>query len=229
MAAEAGGEELGAVGFAKVEQDALRGWLVAWGRHVEPLERIGFVAGAKLVEPFCGISELRGELRGDFGADFVAAAANGGADGGQQVNGPRAEVHLHLADGFDDDAAECAAPSGVDGGDGTLLRIREKDGDAVGGLDGEKQALAIGGRSVAMAGFRRRGIKEVDDVRMDLLEGEEREAACAESGLETATVFEDIFGSVPVREAKIENVLAFEQADAAGPSAEAVNQPRKFR
>jgi hypothetical protein len=162
--AKTGFQEQGAVGFAKVEQDGLWGWLVARGHPVQPLERIGFVAGAKLVEPFCGISELRGELRGDFGADFVAAAADGGADGGQQVTGPRTEVHLHLADGFDDDAAERAAPSGVDGGDGTLLRIREKDGDAIGGLDGEKQALAIGGRSVATAGFRRGGIKEMDDV-----------------------------------------------------------------
>jgi holo-[acyl-carrier protein] synthase len=62
---------------------------------------------------------------------------------------------------------------------------------------------------------------------MDLFEREERHGAGSESGLEAATVFEDIFGSVPVSKAKIEDVLAVERTDAARPSTEAVNQPRK--
>jgi len=74
--AEAGTEELGAVGFAKIEQDIFWRGLVAGGHHVEPLDGVGFVAGAEFIEPFRRIDKLRLKLDGDFGANFVAAAAD---------------------------------------------------------------------------------------------------------------------------------------------------------
>jgi len=81
--AEAGGEELGAIGFGEIEADVF-GWrLVAGGHHVEPLERIGFFAGARLVEEIGGVGKLGCELNDEFGADFVAAGADGRADGGE--------------------------------------------------------------------------------------------------------------------------------------------------
>lgn len=80
---KSGGEELGAIGFAEVEEDVFRRRLVAGRGHVEPLERIGLVAGAKLVEIRGGVGELREELRGDFSADFIATGADAGADGSQ--------------------------------------------------------------------------------------------------------------------------------------------------
>jgi hypothetical protein len=121
--AEAGVEELRAVGFAQVEEHVFGRRLVAGGHPVEPLERIGLVAGAKLVEPLGGMRELGLELDGDLGADFVAAAADGRTDGSEQVRGPGAELHVHFADGLGDDALERAAPSGMDGGDGALFGI----------------------------------------------------------------------------------------------------------
>ena len=141
--AEAGGEELGAIGFAEVEQDIFGRGLVAGGHHIEPLNGIGLVASAKFVEPFGGFGELGEELGGDFGADFVAAAADGGADGSEEVGGVGFELHLHFADGFDDDAGESAAPASVDGGDGALFGIDEENGDAVGGLDGEEEVGVV--------------------------------------------------------------------------------------
>ena len=78
---EAGGLELGAVGFAEVEEDAFGRRLVTGGHHVEPLDGVGLVAGAKFVEVGGGVGELGEELSGDFGADFVAAGADAGADG----------------------------------------------------------------------------------------------------------------------------------------------------
>lgn len=101
LRAEAGGEELGAIGLFQVQEDVFWGGLVAWGHHVEPLDGIGFVAGAEFIEPFGGVGELGVELDGDFGADFVTAAADGRADGGEEAGGFGFEVHLHLADGFD--------------------------------------------------------------------------------------------------------------------------------
>ncbi len=203
LGAEAGGEELGAIGFFQVEEDVFWRGLVARGHHVEPLDGIGFVAGAEFVEPFGGVGELGVELDGDFGADFVTAAADGGADGGEQVGGPGFEVHLHLADGFDGDAGEGAAPSGVNGGYGAVFGVDEEDGDAVGSLDTEEEAGAVGGGGVSLAGLVGGRVEEMDDVGMDLLEGDELEVAGTECGLEAAAVFEDVVASVPIREAEI--------------------------
>ena len=58
---------------------------MARGHHVEPLEWIGFFAGARLVEEIGGVRELRGELGDEFGADFVAARADARADGGEKI------------------------------------------------------------------------------------------------------------------------------------------------
>lgn len=56
--AEAGGEELRAIGFGEIEVNVFGRRLVAWGHHVEPLKRVGFFAGARLVEIVSGIGEL---------------------------------------------------------------------------------------------------------------------------------------------------------------------------
>ena len=203
LGAEAGGGELGAIGFFQVEEDVFGRGLVAWGHHVEPLDGIGFVAGAEFVEPFGGVGELGVELDGDFGTDFVTAAADGRADGGEEIGGFGFEVHLHLADGFDGDAGEGAAPSGVNGGYGAVFGVDEEDGDAVGSLDTEEEAGAVGGGGVSLAGLVGGRVEEMDDVGMDLLEGDELEVAGTECGLEAAAVFEDVVASVPIREAEI--------------------------
>jgi len=203
LGAEAGGEELGKIGFFQVEEDVFGRGLVAWGHHVEPLDRVGFVAGAEFVEPIGGVGELGVELSGDFGADFVTAAADRGADGGEQVRGFGFEVHLHLADGFDGDASERAPPAGVNGGYGAVFGVDEEYGNAVGGLDAEEEAGAVGGGGVASAWFGGGGFEEVDYVGMDLLEGDELKIVGVESGLEAAAIFEDVFAGVPIGEAEI--------------------------
>ncbi len=82
---EAGGEELRTIGFGEIEVNVF-GWrLVAGRHHVEPLERVGFFAGARLVEIVGGGGELRSELGDEFGTDFVAAGADAGADGGEKI------------------------------------------------------------------------------------------------------------------------------------------------
>ena len=138
--ADAGGEELGAIGFGEIEADVFRRRLVAGGHHVEPLKRIGFFAGAGLVEKIGGVSELGCELDDEFGSDFVAAGADGWADGGEEVGRIRFEFGDEFADGFFEDPSQGAAPTGVDGGDGAFFGIDEKDRDAVGRLDAEEKA-----------------------------------------------------------------------------------------
>ncbi len=172
---------------------------MARGHHVEPLDGIGFVAGAEFVEPFRGFGELGKKLSGDFGADFVAAAANRWPDGGEEVGGVGFELHLHLADGFDDDALESAAPAGMNGGDGALFRIDQENRDAIGGLDTQEKPGTVCDGGVPSARFGGCGVEKVDDVGMDLLERNEFEVRCAEGGLEAAAVFEDVFLGVPFR------------------------------
>ena len=193
------GQELGAVGFFQVEADVFGRGLVAGGHHVQPLDGVGFVAGAEFVEPVGGVGELGVELGGDFGADFVAAGADGGADGGEEVGGVGGEVHLHLADGFDDDAGEGAAPAGVDGGYGAFFGVDEEDGDAVGGLDGEEEAGAVGDGGVALAGLARGGVEEMDYVGVDLLEGDELEVAWRRGRIGSGGGFRGRFRGCPSR------------------------------
>jgi hypothetical protein len=77
---------------------------MTWGHHIEPLDGVRLVAGAKFVEVVWRVCELGEELGGYIGAYLVATGADGGADGGQKIGGFGAEVHLHFADGFGGDA-----------------------------------------------------------------------------------------------------------------------------
>jgi hypothetical protein len=228
LGAEAGVEELSAIGFFQIKQDIFRRALMARWHHVEPLDGIGFVTGAELIKPFGRIGKLRLKLDGDFGADFVAAAADGRADGGEQVSRIGSELHLHFPDGFDDDAGKRAAPSGVNGSHRALLGINEEDGNAISGLYAEEQSRAIRSGGIAPAWLGGSGVQKMDDVGMDLLERNEFEVGRAEGGLEAAAVFEDILASVPIGEAEVQHFLAIQRGDAAGAGAEAVDQPGNF-
>jgi len=55
-------EELELVGFGKIEDHVFRRRLMTRGHHVEPLERVGLVAGAELVEKFASVGEFGAEL-----------------------------------------------------------------------------------------------------------------------------------------------------------------------
>jgi len=171
--AQAGAKKLGTIGFAEIEEDVFGGWLMAGGHHVEPLDGVGFVAGAEFVEPLGRLGELGEELAGDFRADFVAAAADGRADRGEEVGRLRFEVHLHLADSLDHNARQGAAPAGVNGGDGTLFGVDEENGDAIGGLDAQEEARAVRGGGIALADLLWPSVEMMNDIGMDLLERDE--------------------------------------------------------
>jgi len=226
--AKAGGEELRAIGFGEIEANVFGRRLVARRHHVEPLERIGFFAGAGLVEEIGGVGELRGELNDEFGADFVAAGADGWADRGEEIRGVRIEFGDEFADGLFEDAGEGTAPACVGGGDGAFFWIDQEDGDAIGSLDAEQEAGSAGERSVALTGLFGGGGERPDDGGMNLLEIDEREFLGAESSLEFLAVFEDVLAGVPVGEAEIENFLSVEIGDATGDGAETVEEPRNF-
>ncbi len=225
---EASAKKLDAIGFAEVEEDVFGRRLVAGGHHVEPLDWIGFVTGAEFVEPIGSFGELGKELRGDFSADFVAAAANGRADGSEDVGGLGLEVHLHLANGFDDDALEGAAPAGVNGSDRAFSGVDEKNRDAIGALDAEEKSGAVRGGGIAAARLGRWGLEKMDDVGMDLLERDELKIGRLEGGLEAAAVFEDVFLGVPFGETEVENFFAVLIRDTARLGAETMDEPGKF-
>ena len=82
---EADGKKLRAVGLAEIEADVFGGWLVAGRGHIEPLERVGFFSGARLVEPVVSIGELGAELGDELGPDFVAAGADGRTECSEKI------------------------------------------------------------------------------------------------------------------------------------------------
>ena len=118
-------QKLGPIRFAQVEEDVLRRRLMTRRRHIQPLQGIGFVAGAQFVEPLGSVWELRSKFRCHFGAHFVATAANRRTDGSKDVHGLCRILHLHFADGFGDDALQGAAPTGVNCRNRTILWVHE--------------------------------------------------------------------------------------------------------
>jgi hypothetical protein len=116
----------------------------------------------------------------------------------------------------------------VDGGYGTFLGVDQEDGNAVGGLDGQEKAGAVGDAGVAAARIGTAGVKKVYYVGVDLFKGHERETAGAYGGLEAATVFLDVIAGIPIGETEIEDFFVFEVADAAEAGAEGVDQPGEF-
>src|SRR5205814_885836 len=138
------------------------------------------------------------------------------------------EMHLHLADGFDDDELERATPASMNGGDGAPFGIDEENRNAVSGLDAQQEARAVGDGGIALAGLGRCGVEKMDDIGMDLFQADEFEMGRTDGGLEAAAVFEDVFFGVPFGEAEIENSFAALTADTAGLGAEAVDEPGEF-
>jgi len=174
---------LRAVGFGKIQVNIARRGLVARRRHVEPLQRIGFVAGARFIEIFGGIGELRGELGDEFGADFVAAGADGRAESGEEIGRLAAKFEAHSAHGLFGYTGECALPTRMNGGDGAFPRINQKDWNAICGLHAKEQAGVICGGGITLACVGGRGGEKVNRVGMDLLEWCERESFGVQGGL----------------------------------------------
>ncbi len=228
MHAQLGGKKLRAIGFGKIEVHIARWRLVAWGRHVEPLQRIGFIAAARFIEIIAGIGKLRGEFRDEVRANFVAASANRRTDRGEEISGLAAQFQAHPANRLFGNPGQRAFPTRMNGGDGAFLRVNEKNGNAVGRLHAEQQAGVIRGGGVALAGVRGRGGEKVDSVGVNLLERRERERFSAQGGLPELAILGDVFACVPLHEAKIQNLLAFEGTDPAGTRAESVDEPGKF-
>jgi len=176
---DTGGEELGAVGFAQVQQD-VAGWrLMAWGLHVQPLQGIWLVTSAQLVEPFRCTRKLRLELDGHFGADFIATAADRRTKCCENVRGAAAELHGHFSDSLHDNAPQCAAPSGVDGGHSTSPRIDQENWNTIRSLNSKEQARAVCYGGIAMARIARMNFEIMHDVGMNLFQCREGELIAA--------------------------------------------------
>ena len=79
--------------------------------HIQPLQRIRFVAGARFVKIFRSVRELRREFRHKLHANFVTTRANRRTDRGQQIGGAAAILKLHPSHGFLRDARKRAAPT----------------------------------------------------------------------------------------------------------------------
>ena len=170
LRADAGRKELRAVCFGKIEVYIPRRWLVAGRRHVEPLQRIGFISSARFIEMLRGIGKLCGEFRDELGANFITARTDGGPDSGEEISRLAAKFEAHPANGFFGNAGERALPTRMNGGDGALFGINEKNGNAIGGLHPKEHAVAIGGGGVALARMRGRGVEQMNRVGVNLLE-----------------------------------------------------------
>ncbi len=197
--------------------------------HVEPLNRIGFVTRAWLVEIIVRVSELGGEFGDKFDANFITTRADGRTKRGKKVGRLAAEFELHAANGLLSDASESAVPPSMNSGDYALLGINEEKRYAIGSLHAEQQLMGVCERGVALwrlgGGLR----EKVNDVGMDLLQGQQSRAFSSDSGLEEAAIFCYGFAGIPLQDAQIQNFFSVEDAGAAGARAEAMDKPGNFR
>ena len=88
-------------------------------------------------EEILAIRVTAAERIDDFFAHLVATRADTRADGGQQIRRTRSENPHHLSHRFFHHARKGSAPSGVNGGHRTLAGVREQNGHAVCGPNGE--------------------------------------------------------------------------------------------
>jgi hypothetical protein len=170
---QAGGDELRAIGLAKIEANIFRGRLVAGRGHVEPLNGVGFVAGARLVEIIVSIGELSGEFGDKLDANFIATRPDRRTERGAKVIRFAAEFESHTANSLLGDASEGAAPTGMNSSDYTLFGIDDENGDTIGRLNAEQQATVVCEGGVALAGLGCRLREKMNDVRMDLFQREQ--------------------------------------------------------
>jgi hypothetical protein len=201
---------------------------VAGRPHIEPLQGIGLIAGARFVEVFRGIGKLGRELRDQLGTNFIAARADRWTDCGQQVRRATGEFPLHGTDGFLRDAGESAAPSRVNCSDRALPWIDKKNRDAIGGLNGQQKTRERSGRGIADRSRIRGGVENLNGVRVNLLESDQGERFAADTILKCGAVFSYVFASVPIGKTQIQNILAIQRADSSFAGAETMNQPREF-
>lgn len=100
----------------------------------------------------------------------------------------------------------------MDSGYSALLGVYQEDGDAIGGLNGQQKARAIGDGGVpsARVGWSDAGVlvEKVNNIGMDLLQRNELKVVGAERGLEAAAIFEYLFFRVPVNETKVQYLFA---------------------
>ncbi len=104
----------------------------------------------------------------DLGTDLVTGGADARAEGGRHVGRLRAVSLPHGPDGLFEDPLLGAAPAAVDGGHGPTLGVDEKDGQAVGRADDEKQAGDVRHQGVALELGRGRAVQADDGVAVDL-------------------------------------------------------------
>ena len=144
--------------------------------HIEPLNGVGFVAGARLIEIIVGVGELRGEFGDKFDANLIATRTDGRTERGEKIGGFTAEFKLHTANGLLGDARESAAPTGMNRGDYTPLGIDDENGDTIGSLNAEQQARGVCEGRVTLAGLSGGLRKKMNDVGVDLFQREQGEA-----------------------------------------------------
>ena len=153
--------------------------------HVHEEQRISFaywIGVFDLAEEVACVFKLRLEFRFDLLAHFIAALLNPRSDGGNNIFRPGAVFAPHHAKPFLRNAGYRSTPAGVKCSNGFVFRIGNQDGKAVGGENAKSNSGNIGDHAIAGESFSRKRGDDVNDVRVDLAQGDQirRDAECGE-------------------------------------------------
>jgi len=143
------------------------------------------------------------------------------------ISGQRTEPTAHFAHSFFHNALHRTAPTRMEHSHGSQLGVDEYDRQAVSRLDGEENAAYASDEAIAYQRFFRQLSHAVDEVGMDLAQGDKRPwlltADGAELGQENRPVAFDCAARVLLGESQIEGLPAINAGKPAGSRAESMN------
>ena len=227
----------GAIRSPQIQLHARRFRLMPRRHHRKPRQRIRIFSGSKRVvrpiEPFPRIIKLAREFLSHIRPNFIAAAPNAGSERREYFLRPRTKQHAHAPNSFFSNALQRPTPTSMDSRDHAMLGIRKKNRNAIRSLHGDEKPGRGGDERIALERSRRRSVDHMNNIGMDLAQGDERHTFCAECFLEPTAILFHSSALVPFGEAKIQDkfsllrsgLIVFEAARPSKPRAETMYQP----
>jgi len=167
------------------------------------------------------------ELLADVRADLVTAVVNTRTDSSANILRICAEVVLHFADSFLNDAFDGATPAGMKNTNCPPLGVNKNNGDAIGSENAKQNGRRAGNHAIArerMLGCTANG---VNDIRMNLAKRDKGPGVSVTGKLFEEAISIALDGNAIVIGGKtqVQCVATVRAGIASRASAETVNQP----
>ncbi len=181
-------------------------------------------------EQFAPVFELGLELSSHLWANVITAPVDTWPNSRAQIAGSGAEPAKHLAHTFFHDAFHRPAPARMKHADRRALCVHQDHGQAIRRKNCEQDTRCLGDQAIAGKLRARNASYAVNEVRVYLTQGDKWPRAASAEGAQSPqkarpVAFDGGAGIFP-GESQIQRPASISFRNAAGPRAEAVDQPR---